>query len=125
MCRSFTVTFTCTKAHPTHKRSFSQSCPKCKPKLESEEDDRPESGDKSPKGLSLSLSRSISRALEPKPDPAALRGYRLSANRACEVCDPDHRPLAQPPDLVGGRHTLSIEEGARECEALQNWVEGL
>jgi len=126
MCRSFTVTFTCTATHPTHRRSFSQSCPKCKPKIESkpESEDGPHPKPGSPTGLSLSLSRSISRALEPKPDPAALRGYTLAANRACEVCDPERRPVAEPPDL-NGRHTLSVEEGVRECAALQSWAEGL
>ncbi|KAJ4516124.1 hypothetical protein HRR83_005428 [Exophiala dermatitidis] len=132
MCRDITLKFTCTATHPSHKMSFSQPCPKAKPRKASSGSSDPSSPPSSPgSGFGLSLTRSISRALERKPDPAVLRAYTLTANRPCEACEGSGRKITQPPPLkelaggLGERHTLSVQEGERECEQLCGWVEML
>ncbi|EXJ89018.1 hypothetical protein A1O3_02082 [Capronia epimyces CBS 606.96] len=152
MCRDITLTFTCTPAHPTHKVTISQCCPKAKPAKASASapassscldpdssgsGSGPGSGPGSSPGSSpgsgfgLSLTRSISRALERKPDPEVLRAYTLAANRACEACDEARRKVADPPRLqdldghLGNRHAFSVEEGMRECAQLSAWVQRL
>ncbi|EXJ95012.1 hypothetical protein A1O1_00130 [Capronia coronata CBS 617.96] len=128
MCRDITLNFTCTASHPTHQMSFTQPCPKAKPsKASSSSPDSSGSGS----GFGLSLTRSISRALEPKPDPAVLRAYTVTANRPCEACAEGGSKVGEPPSLknlggnLGDRHTLSVEEGAEECAQLGAWVQRL
>ncbi len=118
MCRSFTLTFTCTPSHPSHKISFSQPCRKCPSSSSPDASSR----------TGLSLTKSLSRALEPKPDPAVLRAYKFAANRPCEECDPEHRPIGEPPgleDLEGGlgdRHTFGVDEATKSARV---WGLGL
>lgn len=99
MCRSFSVHFLCTKANPEHKLSYCQSCERSK------------------------ISKFLERG---KVDPEALRGYTFTANRNCEHCDPEKRPVPEPPGLEkGGKHVFSVDEGMKEALVLGKWVEGL
>jgi hypothetical protein len=99
MCRSFSIHFQCTASNPSHKLSYRQSCHRSK------------------------LSRFLERG---NADPEALRGYTFKANRLCQQCDPEKRPVDQPPEIEkGGRHVLTVDEGMKEALELGRWVEGL
>lgn len=100
MCRSFSVHFQCTRSHPNHKMSYRQSCHRSK----------------------------ISRFLErgSAADPEVVRGYTFKANRLCQECDPEQRPVPQPPVIEKcGKHILTVDDGVKEALELAKWAEGL
>ncbi|KAK5045981.1 hypothetical protein LTR84_008767 [Exophiala bonariae] len=99
MCRSFSIHFQCTPDNPNHKKSYQQSCQKSK------------------------ISRFIERG---SADPEALRGYTFKANRLCQECDPEKRPVPQPPEIEkSGKHVLNVDDGMKEALVLAKWVESL
>jgi len=99
MCRSFSIQFQCTEANPNHKLSFKQSCHRSR------------------------LSKFLERG---NADPEALRGYTFKANRLCQECDAEKRPVPPPPDIEkGGRPVLTVDQGMKEALELGKWVEGL
>lgn len=100
MCRSFSVHFQCTEGNPQHKLCFRQACQRNK------------------------LSRFLERT---KIDAESLRGYTLYANRLCPECDPDWKPVSDPPTLTkkGDRHLLGVDDARTELQQLQGWARSL